>query len=51
MDAYIIDAIRTPIGNLKGALSPVRTDDLAAIPIKELLRRNPEIDLYRLLRM
>ncbi len=45
MDAYIIDAIRTPIGNLKGALSPVRTDDLAAIPIKELLRRNPEIDL------
>lgn len=42
--AYIIDAIRTPIGNLKGSLSPVRADDLAAIPIKELLKRNPELD-------
>lgn len=43
-DAYIIDAIRTPIGNLKGGLSPIRADDLAAIPIRELLKRNPEID-------
>lgn len=43
--AYIIDGIRTPIGKLKGALSPIRADDLAAIPIKELIQRNPEIDL------
>lgn len=45
MDAYIVDGIRTPIGKLKGALSPIRADDLAAIPIKELIKRNPEIDL------
>lgn len=45
MNAYIIDGIRTPIGKLKGALSPIRADDLAAIPIKELIQRNPEIDL------
>jgi 3-oxoadipyl-CoA thiolase len=44
-DAYIIDGIRTPIGKLKGSLSPIRADDLAAIPIKELIKRNPEIDL------
>ncbi|MEX2362303.1 MAG: 3-oxoadipyl-CoA thiolase, partial [Balneolaceae bacterium] len=43
-DAFIIDAVRTPIGKLKGALSFIRADDLAAIPIKELLKRNPEID-------
>ncbi|MFD2531889.1 3-oxoadipyl-CoA thiolase [Gracilimonas halophila] len=43
--AYIIDGIRTPIGKLKGALSSIRADDLAAIPIKELIKRNPEIDL------
>ena len=42
--SYIIDAIRTPIGNFRGALSPIRTDDLAAHPIKELLKRNPDID-------
>ncbi|HET8866141.1 MAG TPA: 3-oxoadipyl-CoA thiolase [Gracilimonas sp.] len=42
---YIIDGTRTPIGKLKGALSPIRADDLAAIPIKELIQRNPEIDL------
>lgn len=44
-EAYIIDGIRTPIGKLKGALSSIRADDLAAIPIKELIKRNPEIDL------
>ncbi|SMO78457.1 3-oxoadipyl-CoA thiolase [Gracilimonas mengyeensis] len=44
-EAYIIDGIRTPIGKLKGALSPIRADDLAAIPIKELIKRNPEIEL------
>lgn len=42
-EAYIIDAVRTPIGSFGGSLSPVRTDDLAAIPIKELLKRNPAI--------
>jgi len=42
--AYIIDAIRTPIGNFRGALSPVRTDDLGAIVIKELLNRNPSFE-------
>jgi len=47
-DAYIIDGIRTPIGKLKGALSPIRADDLAAIPIKELLKRNPEIDVEQI---
>ncbi|WP_421775487.1 3-oxoadipyl-CoA thiolase [Gracilimonas sp.] len=44
-EAYIIDGIRTPIGKLKGSLSPIRADDLAAIPIKELINRNPELDL------
>src|SRR5690554_1561533 len=43
-EAFIIDAIRTPIGKLKGSLSPIRADDLAAIPIKELLKRNPNLD-------
>jgi acetyl-CoA acyltransferase len=42
--AYICDAIRTPIGRYAGALSPIRTDDLAAIPIKALLERNPKVD-------
>ena len=45
MNTYIIDAIRTPIGNFGGTLKDVRTDDLAAIPIKELIKRtkiNPE---------
>ncbi|MDZ7718885.1 MAG: 3-oxoadipyl-CoA thiolase [Balneolaceae bacterium] len=42
--AFIIDAIRTPVGNFRGSLSPIRTDDLAAIPIKELLKRNESID-------
>lgn len=42
-EAYIIDGIRTPIGNLGGALSLVRTDDLAAMVIQELIIRNPGI--------
>jgi 3-oxoadipyl-CoA thiolase len=42
-DAYIIDGIRTPIGNFGGSLSAVRADDLAAIVIEELVRRNPSI--------
>mgnify|MGYP000988168152 CR=1 FL=1 len=42
--AYIIDAIRSPIGNFSGTLSPIRTDDLGAEVLKELIKRNPEID-------
>jgi len=43
MNSYIIDGIRTPIGNYKGTLSPVRTDDLGALVIKEIAKRNPNI--------
>ncbi len=43
MNTYIIDGIRTPIGKFKGALSPVRTDDLAAMVIAEIVKRNPTI--------
>jgi acetyl-CoA acyltransferase len=43
-NAFIIDGIRTPIGNFGGTLSTVRTDDLAAIVLKELVKRNPSID-------
>ena len=42
--AYICDAIRTPIGRYGGALAAIRTDDLAAIPIKALVERNPSVD-------
>ncbi|MEA5138582.1 3-oxoadipyl-CoA thiolase [Arcicella rigui] len=41
--SYIIDGIRTPIGNFGGSLSSVRADDLAALTIKELVKRNPNI--------
>ena len=44
MSAYIIDAVRTPIGRYGGLLAGIRTDDLAALPIKELVRRNPVFD-------
>ncbi|RIA34500.1 3-oxoadipyl-CoA thiolase [Ectopseudomonas oleovorans] len=43
-DVFICDAIRTPIGRLNGALSAVRADDLAAIPLKALVERNPQVD-------
>ena len=43
-DAYICDAVRTPIGRYAGALASVRPDDLAAIPIKALIDRNPKVD-------
>ncbi len=43
-DAFICDAIRTPFGRYAGALSSVRTDDLAAIPLAELIKRNPKVD-------
>jgi 3-oxoadipyl-CoA thiolase len=42
--AFICDAIRTPFGRYGGALSSVRTDDLAAIPLKALMARNPDVD-------
>jgi 3-oxoadipyl-CoA thiolase len=42
--AYICDAIRTPIGRYAGALSSIRTDDLAAIPVKALIERNTQVD-------
>ncbi|MFD0666686.1 3-oxoadipyl-CoA thiolase [Ramlibacter sp. MAHUQ-53] len=42
--AFICDAIRTPFGRYGGALSSVRTDDLAAIPLKALMARNPNLD-------
>jgi acetyl-CoA acyltransferase len=43
-DAYICDAIRTPFGRYGGALSAVRADDLAAVPLKALMERNPAVD-------
>lgn len=43
-EAYICDSVRTPIGRYGGSLSKVRADDLAAIPIKALIERNPSID-------
>ncbi|MCZ6797637.1 MAG: 3-oxoadipyl-CoA thiolase [Gammaproteobacteria bacterium] len=43
-DVFICDGIRTPIGRYGGALAMVRTDDLAAIPLKALMQRNPGVD-------
>ena len=43
-EVYICDAIRTPVGRYAGSLSSVRTDDLAAIPLKALMDRNPDMD-------
>src|ERR1700761_2031916 len=43
-DAYICDAVRTPIGRYGGALATVRPDDLAALPLAALLARNPSLD-------
>ncbi|PTR12591.1 MULTISPECIES: 3-oxoadipyl-CoA thiolase [unclassified Novosphingobium] len=43
-DAFICDAIRTPIGRLNGSLSTIRADDLAALPLKALIARNPHVD-------
>lgn len=44
MDAFIVDGVRTPIGNFGGTLSPVRADDLAAHVLRELLNRNDNVD-------
>ncbi|WP_269139293.1 beta-ketoacyl synthase N-terminal-like domain-containing protein, partial [Burkholderia stagnalis] len=43
-DAYICDAIRTPIGRYGGALKDVRADDLGAVPIRALIERNRDVD-------
>ena len=44
INAFICDAIRTPIGRYGGALAGVRTDDLAAVPIRAMIERNPTVD-------
>jgi len=44
-DVFICDAVRTPIGRFAGALAGVRADDLAAVPLKALIARNPGVDL------
>src|SRR5580704_3447020 len=44
INAFICDAIRTPIGRYGGALAGVRTDDLAAVPIRAVIERNPTVD-------
>src|SRR3977135_435233 len=43
-DVFICDAIRTPFGRYGGALAMIRTDDLAALPLKALVERNPGVD-------
>jgi 3-oxoadipyl-CoA thiolase len=43
-ESYIIDATRTPVGNFRGSLSPIRADDLAAHAIRSLLDKNPDLD-------
>ena len=43
-EVFICDAVRTPVGRYGGSLSSVRTDDLAAFPLKALMKRNPDLD-------
>src|SRR5262245_66390815 len=43
-EAFICDAIRTPVGRYNGGLAAMRVDDLAAHPIKALMQRNPDVD-------
>ena len=43
-DVFICDAVRTPIGRFGGSLAKVRADDLAAVPIKALMARHPQLD-------
>lgn len=47
-ETFLIDAVRTPFGKLRGGLSQIRTDDLAAIPIRELLARHESLDPARI---
>jgi len=46
-EAFICDAVRTPIGRYGGALASIRADDLAALPLKALMTRNPDVDWSR----
>ena len=46
-DAFICDAVRTPIGRYAGSLADVRTDDLGAVPMRALMQRNPGVDWSR----
>ena len=46
-EAFICDNARTPIGRYGGALSGIRTDDLAAVPLQALMARNPGVDWER----
>src|SRR5690606_10612086 len=48
MDAFLCDAVRTPIGRYGGALAGVRADDLAALPLRALMERHPGLDWSRL---
>ncbi len=48
VDAYLVDGVRTPIGNLGGSLSAIRADDLAALTIKALLKRHSSMDASRI---
>ena len=43
-DVFICDAIRTPVGKFGGSLATIRADDLAALPLKALMDRNPDLD-------
>ena len=47
-DVYICDGIRTPIGKYAGSLASVRADDLAALPLKALMDRNPLCDFSKI---
>ncbi len=47
-EVFIVDYIRTPIGSFGGTLAAVRTDDLAMIVLKELIRRNPSVDFSKI---
>jgi acetyl-CoA acetyltransferase family protein len=47
-EAYIVDAVRTPVGKLGGALAGVRPDDLAAHAVRALVERNPQLDVERI---
>src|SRR5664280_2914063 len=47
-DVFLCDAVRTPIGRYNGALAKVRADDLAAVPIKALMARHPNVDWEQL---
>ena len=47
-EVFICDAVRTPIGRYAGALAKVRTDDLAAVPLRALMARNPKVDWGKL---